>query len=173
MSSDFAARWMIRWLLAALVALGAAPAAASADLTSYAIVRPDGSLLVQGRTVHLFGLYIPPTERTCRTRVVPARCAPRAALTLDSKIKGFVRCEVVGANRNGSVDAVCFVDGDSILAPDVDLGAWMIEQGWAVATPEAPFEYTVLEKIARSRGLGVWGFQADTVRGLPPRFTIR
>ncbi len=84
-----------------------------------------------------------------------------------------MRCEVVGANPDGSVEAVCVVDGDSILAPDVDLGAWMIERGWAVATPEAPFEYAVLEKIARSRGVGLWGFQADTVRGLPPRFPGR
>lgn len=159
-----------RWLPVALIVLGptlsAMPAAAATDLAGPALVRADGTLRVQGRTVHLFGTLIPfsATERTCRFVIRPIRCAPRPVLALATKVQGLVRCEVVRANRDGTVEAVCFVDGDSILAPDVDLGAWMIEQGWAVATPEAPFEYTVLEKIARSRGLGVWGFPVDDVR---------
>ncbi|HET6521223.1 MAG TPA: thermonuclease family protein [Geminicoccaceae bacterium] len=153
------------WLLAALLVLGAAVPPASADLASHAIVRGDASLQIRGETVRLYGLYVPPTGRTCRTDVGPVRCASRAALALDGKVRGLVRCEVQGRYADGSLGAFCFVDGRSVLAPDVDLGAWLIQQGWAVAAPEAPFEYAVLEEIARTQRRGVWGFQVDAPSG--------
>jgi len=45
-----------------------------------------------------------------------------------------------------------------------DLAAYLIRQGWAVSLPGAPFEYTVLERIAEQQGVGVWGFQVGSVR---------
>ena len=45
--------------------------------------------------------------------------------------------------------------------PGDDLSAWMLSRGWALARPDAPFEYQALEKIARERGLGVWGIPID------------
>jgi len=44
-----------------------------------------------------------------------------------------------------------------------DLSAYLLENGWAVALPDAPFEYQTLEKIARSRQFGVWGFPVDRI----------
>ena len=130
-------------VVAGLLALGAGMAAAraaGADLVGPAFVQADGTLLVQGRTVHLYGTYIPLRAtfagQSCRFVIRPIRCAPRPVLALATKVEGLVRCAVV-ADRGEVVDAVCFVDGDSILAPDVDLGAWMIEHGWAVAAPGA------------------------------------
>ena len=38
-----------------------------------------------------------------------------------------------------------------------------IEDVRALALPDAPFEYHALEKIARHRGLGVWGMPADRI----------
>ena len=52
-------------LLAAVV-FCVGPAAAAEDFTSYAIVREDGSMLIQGRVVRLYGIYIPQTGVTCR-----------------------------------------------------------------------------------------------------------
>lgn len=61
--------------------------------------------------------------------------------------------------------AVCRVrSAGSALAAPVDLAAWMLEHGWAVALPAAPPEYRALERIARARGRGVWGYQVDEVR---------
>lgn len=133
------------------------PSGRAADLISYASVREDGSLLVRGRTVRLAGIYIPPTERICRTFISPVRCGPRAVLQLDFRIGSrFVHCERQGRNTDGSISATCRVNGE-------DLGAWLISQGWALATPDAPFEYHALERIARSRQIGVWGFAVDAV----------
>ena len=142
-------------VLAVSIVLGSLGAAAAPDIVSYAIVQDDGSLRVQGRTIRLFAIYVPPTGRTCRTVIRPVRCAPRAALALDVKIGArFVRCERTGAGPRRSIEAVCRVDGE-------DLGAYLIAQGLALARPGAPFEYAALERIARARRLGVWGFPAE------------
>jgi endonuclease YncB( thermonuclease family) len=141
------------------VGFSLAPASGSAtDIVSYAFVQDDGSLKIHGRTVRLFGIYIPPTERTCRTFMRPVKCAPRAVLWLDFEINNrFVHCDKVTDYSDGSIGAYCRVDGQ-------DLGAWLLTQGWSLASPEAPFEYHALEKIARTKGVGVWGFPVDSIR---------
>jgi endonuclease YncB( thermonuclease family) len=151
-------------LLATALLVCLVPSLAATEIESYAIVQEDGSLSVQGHTIRLFGIYIPPTDTICGTTVRPVRCLPRAALALDTKIQGFVRCEDVGVLPDGSISAICLVRGDgSVLDPPVDLSAWMLEQGWAVALPDAPFEYQVLGEIARTQERGIWGFQVDSV----------
>lgn len=127
-----------------------------ADLIHYAFVQDDGTLKVRGRTVHLYGIYIPATDRNCRTFQRPIQCAPRAALALDFKIDGFVHCDIKTRNSDKSLTALCRVNGE-------DLSAYMLTQGWALALPDAPFEYAALEKIARHKGLGVWGFPVDRI----------
>lgn len=150
-------------LVLALLLAPSVPAAA--DIVSYAIVQPDASLKVQGKTIRLFGVYVPRTERGCLTVIRPIRCGSRAVQALELKIEGFVRCQPQVRYTDGSLGAYCYVRGEgSILEPHVDLGAWLIAQGWAVALPEAPFEYHTLERIARTRGQGVWGFQVDSIR---------
>jgi endonuclease YncB( thermonuclease family) len=155
-------RWLCLILLAAAWAVPG-PAAAG-DIVSYAIVQSDASLRVQGKTIRLFGTYIPDGSRICRRDVRPALCGTRAANALEMKIRGFVRCTPVAQLRDRSISAICTVEEGSILDPPVDLGAWLIELGLAVATPDAPFEYGVLERIARSNQRGVWGFQVDGIR---------
>ncbi len=121
------------------------------EIASYAIVKTDGSLRVSGHTIWLYGVYIPETDRICRTFIRPVKCAPRAILQLDFKIGShFVHCDPITQNEDGSLNAICRVKGE-------DLGAWMIKHGWAVALPNAPFKYKVLEEIARERNRGIWG----------------
>ena len=132
--------------------------AAAAEITGYAFVQDDGSMKVDGRHVRLFGIYIPPTSQSCRTFERPVTCAPRAALALDFKIGAeFVHCEPQSKDADGSIVALCRVRGE-------DLSAYLLTRGWAVALPDAPFEYSVLEKIARQQGVGVWGLSLDRVR---------
>jgi len=132
--------------------------ALAAEIVGYAFVREDCSLDVGGRTIRLFGIYVPPTDRVCRTWERPVKCGPRAALALDFEIgSNFVSCDEREANPNGSITGTCRVDG-------ADLSAWMLENGWAVALPDAPFEYYALEESASARGLGVWGFSVDRIR---------
>ena len=74
-----------------------------------------------------------------------------------------MRCVPQAQLSDGSLSAVCYVDGNGVTDPPVDLGAWLIEQGLAVAGPGAPFEYQTLERIALVNGRGVWGFQVDRI----------
>ena len=51
---------------------------------------------------------------------------------------------------HAAVGCLVFSEGD-------DLSAYLLERGWAVALPDASIEYQTLEKIARSRRIGIWG----------------
>jgi len=151
-----------RWsILIAVTWLGAAGPAHAYDMTTYAIVQDDATLKMRGKTVHLFGIHVPDTGRDCRTFIRPAKCASRAALALDFK-KGahFVHCDVLWRNEDRSVTAQCSVEGE-------DLSKYLISRGWAVALPNAPFEYKVAERIARRRNLGVWSLPADVIQRRP------
>ena len=140
------------------------PAAACAgDLVSYALVKEDATLVVRGQRVHLYGIHIPPTERRCRTFLRPARCASRAALALDFKIRGFVHCEPRSRRPDRSIVATCWVNRTYHDSGE-DLSAYLLEQGWAIALPDAPFEYQVLGELSREKRRGVWGFQVDAKR---------
>jgi endonuclease YncB( thermonuclease family) len=148
---------------AIVLALMICGGAAQADITGYAFVLEDASLLVAGKRIQLYGIHVPQTDRECVSPLFPRRCKQRAALALELKIGRFVRCEERSINADLSVNAVCW-EGVTPFSEKVDLAEWMLSQGWAVALPDGPFEYHVLERIARTRGLGVWGFQVDSIQ---------
>lgn len=153
-----------RWLIALGIlslCLGARPAAADV-IEGHAFVRGDGSLWINNRVVVLFGVYLPPTDRQCRAWINPVRCDPRSVLALDDKVRGFITCLPQGEDGDGRIHAICYV-GRTGLNPGEDLGAYLIQWGWALALPNAPFEYQALERIAQTRGLGVWGYFVDSV----------
>jgi endonuclease YncB( thermonuclease family) len=145
-----------------LLVLALAGANAEAEeISGYAFVQDDGSMKVDGRHVRLFGIYIPPTSQSCRTFERPLTCAPRAALALDFRIGAdFVHCQPTSKSQDGEIVALCRVGGE-------DLSAYLLTRGWAVALPDAPFEYSALEKIARNQGVGVWGIPVDRVHKVP------
>jgi len=131
---------------------------ANSEISTFAFVQEDGSLKVAGNLIHLYGIYIPPTNRTCQTFIRPMPCGPRASLALAFKISGdFIRCMPRANNPDGSVTASC-------RSRNEDLSEWMLLSGWAVALPDAPFEYSTMERIARSRGIGIWGIPVNVIR---------
>jgi endonuclease YncB( thermonuclease family) len=78
-------------------------------------------------------------------------------LALDFKISGdFVHCIPHYVNPDSSVIASC-------RSGNEDLSEWMLQRGWAVALPDAPFEYAAMERIARARGIGVWGIPVEVI----------
>lgn len=147
-------RWLpglssVLLVLAADLVLGALPVQA-ADLSSYAFVNDDGTLRIRGRTLRLFGVYLPPTDPSCEADHEPDECIPQAVAALKFKIGvNFVQCDFKGQAPDGVLFATCRADGK-------DLAAYLLERGWAAALPEAPTEYAILERIARGRGIGVW-----------------
>ena len=154
-----AGRHIFAILFAASAAAGLVqPAKANPEISSFAFVQEDGTLKVAGTLIHLYGVYIPPTDRTCYTFIRPIPCGSRASLALEFKISGdFVHCEQRLANPDGSIIASCSAGGE-------DLSEWMLRNGWAVAGPDAPFEYSALERIAQAKGIGIWGIPVDIIR---------
>ena len=56
-------------------------------------------------------------------------------------------------------------DGSGLWGRDTPWGTfgYLIQYGWAVATPQAPFAYHTLQDIAKVNRRGVWGFQVDQI----------
>jgi endonuclease YncB( thermonuclease family) len=150
-------------VLVALSVLIGSGVAIAADIVSYAIVRDDATLRVQGKTIRLYGVYVADTRPFCDSTFRPVRCKTRASVALASKIQGFVRCVPQVRYRDRSIGAFCSVDGGSTTAARIDLGGYLIKEGWAVALPEAPFAYHTYQEIAKVNRRGVWGFQADSI----------
>jgi endonuclease YncB( thermonuclease family) len=166
LSGDVVRAGITRWLRGALLLLGIAlaqDAVAAADIVSYAIVQDDATLRVRGQTIRLYGVYVADLRSFCDSTFRPARCQTRAAVALASRIQGFVRCVPQVRYRDRSIGAFCSVRGTGTPSRQIDLGGYLIEQGWAVALPQAPFAYHTLEEIAKVNGRGVWGFQADRI----------
>jgi len=124
----------------------------AAEIRGVAIVQDDATLKLSGRLIRLFDVYIPALNRSCGSRVQSLSCEEqRAARALNFKLSGFVRCHAQRTLSDRSLLAVCWNDR-------IDLGAFLIERGLALATPEAPFEYHAQEKVARSQRRGLWAF---------------
>ena len=154
------------WARGALVLIGilGSGVAIAADIVSYAVVQDDATLRIQGKTIRLYGVYVVDNRPFCDRTFRPARCQTRAAVALASRIQGFVRCDPQVRYRDGTIGAFCSVDGGSVTSAPIDLGSYLIKEGWAVALPEAPFAYHTYQEIAKVNGRGVWGFQADSIR---------
>lgn len=137
--------------------------AQSYEISSYARVNDDASLRIKNKTVHLYGIHIPDTNRTCDQHRRPVICGSRAYVALEFKIDGFVRCDLKERREDGSYWGQCRVNATRFDEGE-DLAAYLLEKGWALALPDAPFEYQALERIARQREFGVWGIPVDNVR---------
>ena len=156
-------RSAVLWVAAVAVLLCCGgPAALAREISSSARVNEDGSLRISGKTIHLYGIHIPQIGNTCSSNKLPPFCGTRAAIALDFRISGFVRCEIIATNSDGSLVGWCRVNA-SHFSEGEDLSAYLLERGWAVALPDASIEYQTLEKIARSRQLGVWGTPVDNI----------
>lgn len=149
-------RQVLKVLCAASVGFSSAQwASAETEIAGFAFVQPDSTMKISGSLIRLYGIYIPPTGQACYTFVRPVACGSRASLALDFKISGdFVHCLPRATNPDGSVTASCRSGND-------DLSEWMLQRGWAVALPDAPFEYAAMEKIAQAKRIGVWGLPVD------------
>lgn len=150
-------RRILVWLAWVLVTT-AAPAAASRtyDFSGAAFVQDDGSLRIRNRDVRLWGIQLLETRRDCLHYVRPPVCGPRAVLALREGIAGFVRCATVNRAADGVIEAQCFSGYDN-FDDGVDLAAYLLNRGWALAGADAPPHYHALESLARHHGVGLWG----------------
>lgn len=151
-------------LLAALLLPPVAASAAPWVIEGPARVLSDGTIEVGDERIRLYGIWLPQSGRTCSTLLRPTFCAPRSVVVLFEKVQGFLTCEVVRRLADGTLEAFCGQRARRLFDPHEDVGAAMVEQGWALAKPDAPPEYRALERLAESQELGLWGAKITNVR---------
>lgn len=155
---------MARLVLLALLLLAPHAIAAPRLIEGPAQVREDGTIRIHGDVIRLFGIWLPRIQRTCSTLLDPTFCAPAPVVVLYEQVRGFLLCQQVRELSDGSIEAYCGKRGRRLFEPREDLGALLIQEGLALARPDAPPEYRALERLAESQERGIWGNQFLRVR---------
>lgn len=116
----------------------------------HATVVNGNTLIIGAKRIYLRGVDAPEMDQLCLVRRVQWACGKQAARELANKIGGKpINCKL----RVGD-DADCWGGG-------VNLGAWMVSNGWAAASgPESI--YAGEERKAKRAKRGIW--QSEFVR---------
>jgi endonuclease YncB( thermonuclease family) len=143
---------LLKQLLSLAIALAAALGAwwavqpAGRAVTGVAQVTDGDSLRVNGVEIRLKGIDAPELRQTCEREGQPYRCGQEARSVLLRRLsESEITCRIEGRDRYRRALATCALDGD-------DIGAWLVEQGWAVGYRD----YEREEARARSRSAGLW-----------------
>lgn len=112
----------------------------------------DGDTLeIHGQRIRLHGIDAPESGQSCLDERGRAwRCGQKAALALADRIdRRPVMCQQTDIDRYRRVVAVCRLG-------DMDLNAWMVRQGHAVAYRAYSRAYVDEETAARQAKAGIW-----------------
>ena len=119
-------------------------------ITGRASVIDGDTITIHGTHIHLFGIDAPESRQSCNVGNQRWRCGHFAALALDDQIaRRPVTCDPKDRDRYNRVVAVCHVGG-------VDLNAWMVSEGWAVAYRHYSTAYVPEEERARIAHRQIW-----------------
>lgn len=119
-------------------------------ITGRASVVDGDTLEIHGRRIRLHGIDAPEAGQRCYRGDAAWRCGQEAANRLAAMIgRRPVTCEARDVDRYGRAVAVCRVDA-------IDLSAWLVRQGLAVAYRRYSAVYTDEERQAKSVGAGIW-----------------
>ncbi len=133
-------------------ALGFDRQARAEELVGVASVIDADTMEIHGERVRLHGIDAPESSQQCyRLSGEAWRCGRQASLALADHIgRAIVHCLGTDRDRYGRLVAVCFQG-------QVDLNAWLVDEGWAVAYRSYSLDYVPNEEAARSNGMGIWG----------------
>lgn len=116
----------------------------------------DGDTIeIHGQRIRLHGIDAPESSQICMVNGRPWRCGQEASLKLSDKIgKTTVSCDSRDTDRYGRVVAVC-------VAADVDLNAWLVNEGLAVAYRKYSSDYIGQELEAKANNRGIWASEFE------------
>jgi len=141
---------MLRMISLLTILLSATPATAN-ELNGVASVIDGDTVEIRGTRIRLHGIDAPESRQLCtRPSGQSWRCGQQAALALSDRIgRRSVICVARDTDRYGRTIAVCSQDG-------IDLNAWMVAEGWAVAYRQYSRDYVLADTEARSAGRNIW-----------------
>jgi len=114
------------------------------------VVKAD-TFRAQGYIVKLYGVAAPDLNQTCANRNGASyNCGQQAALWLQSWITNNpITCRVMSQNEDGNMVAACSLG-------QYDIGAALVNAGWAVADTREADIYVPYEQNAQNQGNGLW-----------------
>ena len=111
----------------------------------------DGDTIKIGRIrIRLHGIDAPESKQMCSSDGKQWRCGWEATNALANIVgKHWVTCIKTDVDRFKRIVAICR------LGP-INLNAWMVENGWAVAYRRYSLDYIKEEEVSRASARGLW-----------------
>jgi endonuclease YncB( thermonuclease family) len=121
-----------------------------------AVVADGDSIEISGARIRLQGIDAPELDQTCiDAEGRPWTCGSKAAQELRAHIRDRqLTCKPTGADRYQRALAICALPDGS------EINAWMVRQGWAVASGHAG-SYQFEQDEARAARRGLWAGRFD------------
>lgn len=118
--------------------------------STVSIIKAD-TLNAQGYKVKLYGVAGPDFDQTCANRHGASyNCGQQAALWLSSWLANNpITCRVMSKNKKDYMVAACSLG-------QYDIGAALVNAGWAIADPRESDIYVPYEQNARTKRNGLW-----------------
>jgi endonuclease YncB( thermonuclease family) len=134
----------------ALATLADGTAAAQSPIVGVVSIIDGDTLEIHGQRIRLHGIDSPESGQFCEKEGKQYRCGQQASLDLADKIgRATVRCEQRDIDRYKRIVAVCSLG-------NLDLNAWMVRQGRAIAYRQYSRDYVGDENAARAARAGMW-----------------
>jgi endonuclease YncB( thermonuclease family) len=147
-------------LAASFLLLTTSPALAKEEVFGIPRVIDGDTIVVNGTRIRLFGIDAPESKQSCTTAGKDYECGTASTNALVEKIGSApVRCAVKRKDMYGRSVAICRLDppkGAKIGEEGLDLNAWLVQEGWAVAYKRYSKAYVPLEAQAQEERKGIW-----------------
>ncbi len=129
------------------------PAAAETLLEGVATIQDADTIAIGTTVIRLYGIDAPEGDQTCSRAGVAYFCGQKATDALTSLIAAqanqTLRCDHRGLDRYNRVLSECFLGS-------INLNAWLVEQGHALAYRQYSDHYVDYEATAAAAGQGLW-----------------
>ena len=143
--------------LALLIGVAAAVASTEQPDIHFHLASDGDELLYQGVPVRLYGIHFPNQPGVCNETMNGCREMGLGALFDWLADSGPVTCDVLSVTSQGTQVA-------RYRQGEIDLGAWLIGHGYAVADRRAGRGYLRDEQSARNEHAGLWGSDSVLAR---------
>ena len=123
---------------------------ARADITGMTSVVDGDTIVISGERIRLHGIDSPEARQTCIKDGKTWNCGRDATAALLARIGGQpVICKGDKRDRYKRLIATCYVGM-------LNLNAWMVQNGWALAYRKYSLDYIADEEGAMGEQKGIW-----------------
>lgn len=141
---------VVRLIVTLFILLFPIGSARAETIVGRASVIDGDTIEIRGERIRLYGIDAPESDQLCQRQGKPYRCGQAAALALADQIDDApVMCERLDTDRYKRMIGRCRLGG-------IDLGAWMVHEGHALAYRRYSLDYVPQEDWARGNRLGIW-----------------